>query len=253
MTYANMDSTSDTNEYGDKRSGYKPKLLIVGYARHGKDTVGEILRDEYGFKFTSSSMFVAQEVMWDNWGCAVYDNFDEMFEDRINNRVLWMQMISAYNTPDKTKTAHTMIERGYDMYVGMRRLDELEACRERGFLDAIVWVDASDRKPPETGSMDITRENAKPDYVIDNNGSLEDLYANVHIFACDFLGISPPTATELNWSGWHEGGVVTGRTPSDYPNFSAQPKVDPHQNRADAEGISRGEAKRLNHMDAYSK
>lgn len=194
MTYANMDATCDKNEYGDKRNGYRPKLLIIGYARHGKDTVGEILRDDYGYKFTSSSMFVAQEVMWDNWGCAVYNDFDEMFEDRVNHRVLWMQMISAFNTPDKTNTASTMLSRGFDMYVGMRRLDELEACREKGVFDYVVWVDGSERHPPETGSMDITLENAKPDFIVDNNGTLQDLHTNVFDLAqklgVNFIGKS---------------------------------------------------------------
>jgi len=155
----------------------RPKLLILGYARHGKDTVGEILRDEFGFRFTSSSEFVAREVMWDNWGCAVYDSFEDMFADRVNHRVLWMQMISAYNTPDKAKTARTMLERGFDMYVGMRRQDELDVARE--LFDRVIWVDASLRHPPETGSMDITEESANPDWIVFNNGSLDTLRDNV--------------------------------------------------------------------------
>jgi hypothetical protein len=161
---------------------HRPKLLIIGYARHGKDTVGEILRDQYGYKFISSSEFVGREVMWDNWGVAKYADFDEMFADRVNHRVLWMEMISAYNTPDKTKTAATMISRGYDMYVGMRKLDELRACQENKIVDYVVWVDASDRHPPETGSMDITLENSNADLIIDNNGSREDLDVQVYKF-----------------------------------------------------------------------
>jgi len=153
----------------------KPKILVLGYARHGKDTVGEILRDNYGFKFTSSSMFVGQECLWDNWGVAKYPDFEAMYEDRSNHRVLWMEMISAYNTPDKSKTAATMIERGFDLYVGMRRLDELEACKEAGIFDHVIWVDASKRHPPETGSMDITHDNCGADFWIDNNGAEEDL------------------------------------------------------------------------------
>lgn len=170
MTYADIDSD---------RIAARPNILIIGYARHGKDTVGEILRDDYGFKFTSSSEFVGREVMWDNWGCSVYDDFDQMFEDRVNNRVLWMQMISAFNTPDKTMTAKTMLARGYNLYVGMRRLDELQACQAQGIFDAVVWVDGSDRHPPETGSMDITYENSGADFRIDNNRSLADLHQNV--------------------------------------------------------------------------
>lgn len=165
----------------------RPKLLIIGYARHGKDTVGEILRDKYGFKFISSSEFVGREVMWNNWGIAKYTNFDEMFADRVNNRVLWMEMISAYNTPDKTKTASTMISRGYDMYVGMRKLDELRACQEQGVVDYVVWVDASKRMPPETGSMDITLENSKADFIIDNNGPVEELPERVEQFMADLI------------------------------------------------------------------
>lgn len=156
-----------------------PKLLILGHARHGKDTVAEQLRDEYGFAFVSSSVFVGEEVMWDNWGVAKYPDFDAMFADKVNHRVLWMEMISAYNTPDKTKTATTMIERGFDLYVGMRRVDELEACKAAGIFDAIIWVDALDRLPAETGSMDITAENCGADFVINNNGPEEDLPALV--------------------------------------------------------------------------
>ena len=153
----------------------KPRLLILGYGRHGKDTVAEMLRDKHGFSFISSSEFVGREVMWDNWGIARYNSFEAMFDDRMNCRQIWMEMVSAFNTPDKARTARTMLERGYDMYVGMRRLDELLACREALLFDYVVWVDRSEHLPPETGSMDITRDSAEPDFVIDNNGTLADL------------------------------------------------------------------------------
>jgi hypothetical protein len=32
----------------------KPKLLVIGHGRHGKDTVCEMLRDHYGYTFESS-------------------------------------------------------------------------------------------------------------------------------------------------------------------------------------------------------
>lgn len=157
----------------------RPKLLILGYARHGKDTVAEFLRDDHGFRFDSSSHFVAKEAIWKNWGCAVYDSFAEMYADRVNHRVLWMQMISAYNTPDKTRTASEMLAQGKDLYVGMRRLDELEACREKGVFDKVIWVNADLRHPPEVGSMDITEDNANADLTIYNNGTLAELRKNV--------------------------------------------------------------------------
>lgn len=163
----------------------KPKLLIIGYARHGKDTVAEMLHKKHGFKFMSSSEFVGREVIWDNWGKIRYPTFEAMFEDRMNWRKQWMEMISLYNTPDKSRTASTMLSRGYDMYVGMRRLDELIS--SRSLFDHAVWVDRSDHLPPETGSMDITERNAQWDYKIDNNGTLADLERNVDSFVSTVL------------------------------------------------------------------
>ena len=162
----------------------RPKLLIIGHARHGKDTVAEMLRDSHGYKFVSSSIFVGQEVLWDNWGVAVYATFEEMFEDRVNHRKLWADMITAYNTPDPTKTAATMLARGFDMYVGMRRRAELDACKKAGLFDYIVWVDRSEHLPDEPyDSMEFVPTDA--DAIIDNNGTLEDLALSVEAFAKD--------------------------------------------------------------------
>lgn len=157
----------------------KPSLLILGYARHGKDTVADILNKQYGFQFISSSVFVGQKILWPNWGIAKYKDFDEMFEDRVNHRQLWFEMIAAYNTPDKTRTVRGILAE-CDMYVGMRSLAELEPSRH--LFDQVVWVDRTEVLPPETGSMTITKENANPDYVIDNNGDLADLHRNVARF-----------------------------------------------------------------------
>ena len=163
----------------------RPKLLILGYARHGKDTVAEMLHRKYGFRFMSSSEFVGREIIWETWGKTRYHSFEAMFADRVNWRKQWMEMISLYNTPDKAKTARTMLERGYDLYVGMRRYDELEASRD--LFDYVIWVDRSEHLPPETGSMDITRDNARPDFVVDNNGTLEELERSVDYLETQIL------------------------------------------------------------------
>jgi len=162
----------------------KPKLLIIGYARHGKDTVAEILARKHGYRFTSSSEFVGREIIWDDWGRFHYDTFEEMFADRVNWRELWMRMIADYNTPQKDRTARTMLERGYDLYVGMRRMDEFEVARH--LFDYVIWVDRLGY-PAETGSMDITKELAKPDYVIHNGGTLEELEASVDVVAREVM------------------------------------------------------------------
>ncbi len=156
----------------------KPKLLIIGHGRHGKDTVAEMIRDKMGLRFTSSSMFVAEEMIWNAWGKDRYDTFEEMYDDRANFRKTWADLISAYNTPDKTKTAATMLGRGFDLYVGMRKFDELSACVEAKLFDHIIWVDASNRVPLEgKDSMDLKQIHA--DMVINNNDSPEYLSSQI--------------------------------------------------------------------------
>jgi hypothetical protein len=161
----------------------EPKLLIIGHARHGKDTLAEKIRDKMGLAFMSSSVFVGQECIWHQWGRRRvwhkwfrrrYSNFDDMFADRVNNRETWANLISAYNTPDKTRTVKTMFDRGFDMYVGMRRLDELVACRNARLFDHVIWVDAIKRLPPESkSSMELTPSCA--DLKCDNNGPEVDM------------------------------------------------------------------------------
>lgn len=167
----------------------KPKLLIIGHARHGKDTVAEKIRDKMGLGFTSSSLFVANECIWPNWGRERYGTFGEMFADRIYCRKIWADLISAYNTPDKTRTAATMFSRGFDMYVGMRRRDEFTACREAKLFDHVIWVDASKRLPPESAdSMELVASDA--DTCVDNNGSMETLDFFVDLLRPEILWAS---------------------------------------------------------------
>jgi hypothetical protein len=152
----------------------KPKLLIIGHARHGKDTLAEKIRDRMDLAFTSSSLFVGQECIWPTWGRDRYHTFEEMFADRVNHRKTWADLISAYNTPDKTRTARTMLERGYDMYVGMRRRDEFNACRKARLFDRVIWIDARQRKPLESkDSMEL--KYCGHDLFCDNNGPLETM------------------------------------------------------------------------------
>jgi hypothetical protein len=40
----------------------KPKLLIIGHARHGKDTLAEKIRDRMDLAFTSSSVLSDRNV-----------------------------------------------------------------------------------------------------------------------------------------------------------------------------------------------
>jgi hypothetical protein len=158
----------------------KPTILVIGHGRHGKDTFCDFLRDDHGFNFISSSEFVGREILFDLIG-SDYDDFDSFFEDRVNRRKEWFEAIRDYNTPDGSKTATTMMSRGYDIYCGMRSVDELEACVGKGIFDRIVWVDRGEHIQPELElSCTITSESA--DTIVNNNGSLEDLRDAASLF-----------------------------------------------------------------------
>ena len=167
----------------------KTKLLIIGNARHGKDTVAEILNEHFEFYFQSSSQAAADiflyDALRDKYG---YDTPDDCFEDRVNHRAEWFEMITAYNQPDRTKLARAILEQN-DCYVGMRNREEIAACIDGDVFDLIIWVDACERLPKEdASSFDIDPSCA--DIIIDNNGTLDELISKV-VRLGNVLGYQP--------------------------------------------------------------
>jgi hypothetical protein len=156
-----------------------PKLLIIGHGRHGKDTVCEILRDNYGFSFESSSQFCSKlfifDQLKDQYG---YSTEEECYADRHNHRAEWYDAICAYNVPDAS-TLGREIFLEHDIYCGLRNKKEYHAMRNTGVFDYAVWVDRSDYLPEEdTSSMSLKQWMA--DFTVDNNGTLEELHFNTH-------------------------------------------------------------------------
>ena len=154
------------------------KLLICGHKRHGKDTLAEILRDEFGLNFTSSSWACAQififDVLKDVFG---YKDIDECFNDRFNHRDIWYQLICDYNKYDKTRLAKEILSHN-NTYVGMRDKDEILACQEQKLFDLIIWVDASERLPLEDSSS-FNIDKSLADIIVDNNGTQEQFRQRV--------------------------------------------------------------------------
>jgi|688.fasta_scaffold01604_18 hypothetical protein len=179
----------------------KPKLLIIGHARHGKDTVAEKICSKMDLASTSSSLFVGWEYVWWQWGWKHYTTFNDMFADRVNHRKTWADLISEYNTPDKTRTAKTMLSCGYDVYDGMRKRDEFNACREAGLFDHVIWVDASKRRPPESAySMELVVGDA--DIYFDNNGPQEELDLSVlRVIGIIARGLAPTGLVTIPQTG----------------------------------------------------
>lgn len=154
------------------------KILIIGHGRHGKDTVAEILRDEFGYTFKSSSELAAEIFIYDllksKYG---YSTFQECYNDRHNHRAEWYDLIKEYNKDDRARLAKEIL-RQTDCYVGMREREEILECLNQNLFDLIIWVDRFDFEPPEPeDSFNIEKNLA--DILIDNNYFLEDLKRKV--------------------------------------------------------------------------
>jgi len=154
-----------------------PKLLIIGHGRHGKDTVCDILRDNYGFRFQSSSEFCARKFIYNELKQKYgYADYGQCYADRHNHRSEWYDMIHAYCQDDYARLGRDIFAEN-DIYCGLRNKAEFHAMRNTGVFDHCIWVDRSDHAPPEPrDSMNL--EIWMANHVIDNNGDLENLRRN---------------------------------------------------------------------------
>ncbi len=155
-----------------------PKLLVIGHGRHGKDTVCEILRDEYGYTFESSSKFCSKLFIYndlkDKYG---YANEEECYADRHSHRAEWYNAICDYNVPDAATLGREMFD-AYDIYCGLRNKREFFAMQNTGVFDYCIWVDRSNYLMPESKDS-MSLEQWMADFTIDNNGTLDDLWFNI--------------------------------------------------------------------------
>ncbi len=154
------------------------KLMILGHGRHGKDTACEILRDNHNLTFRSSSEAACELVVYPALKASHgYATIEECYNDRHNHRELWHHLIWQHNRQDHANLARAIYAEN-DVYCGMRHITELKATRTAGLFDYAIWVDRSQHQPAEpASSCSVTRTDA--DYVLDNNGTLEELAENI--------------------------------------------------------------------------
>lgn len=148
----------------------KIKLNILGYKRSGKDSAAEYWRDNFGMTFKSSSLAAAEIFIFDALMKKYdYESKEECYDDRMNRRDEWFNLICEYNKDDKTKLAREILNKT-GAYVGMRSKEEVEACIKQNIFDLIIWIDAEERVGIEgSESCTVTKEYA--DIIITNNGT----------------------------------------------------------------------------------
>jgi|688.fasta_scaffold31063_17 hypothetical protein len=147
-----------------------PKILIIGNARHGKDTLAEFFNKHFGMTFKSSShaaneLFIFDKLKEEHG----YKTLEQCFEDRVNHREKWYEMVRDYNNPDRARLAKEIISM-VDCYVGMRDQEEFLASKD--LFDVIIYVDAEGREKKEKNSFTITKFDA--DLIVTNKTTLSD-------------------------------------------------------------------------------
>lgn len=150
------------------------KLLIIGHARHGKDTVADYLKDLYNYTSKSSSVAALEIFLYDalkeKYG---YTSLQQAFEDRVNHRGEWHDFICEYNKEDKSALAKKIMTTS-DIYIGMRSNAELDECLKQKVFDLVIGV-WDGRKPLENKkSFDIDIWE-KSDIIIPNMEGLKEL------------------------------------------------------------------------------
>lgn len=160
------------------------KIVIAGHGRHGKDTLAEFLRDQYGLSFSSSSWMACNLFIYNairhQFG---YTNIDDCYADRGNHRQLWFDMIVDFNTPDLARLGKAIFSQ-HPVYCGIRNKDELNALKKEHDV-LVIWVDASKRKPLEPStSMTVSQDDAH--LILSNNGTLEEFHKNIRSMAAFF-------------------------------------------------------------------
>lgn len=178
-------------------------VLIIGHKSHGKDEAGARLARLLECQYLSSSLFMCERAVLPTLAPLYeYTSVEDCYADRDNHREEWFNLIYEYNRLSPTRTADELLKEA-SIYVGMRNRIEFNANMDKGNFDVVLWVEAGKRKEKEPHeSMELTEEDA--DYVVDNNGSVEDLQAQLVYYASliRYLEKARTQALQETFSRW---------------------------------------------------
>lgn len=156
------------------------KILILGDARHGKDTMAEMIFSKSGLKFASSSetaldVFL-RDVLEEKYG-LVYKTREDAYNDRVNHRDKWYNEICLYNSVDKLRLVKDILKIA-DIYVGLRSGLEVESAIKESSFDHIIGIYdyRKDRESSDSNTADVLKYS---DFVILNNYGLKELEEKV--------------------------------------------------------------------------
>jgi len=116
------------------------RLAVCGLGRAGKDVAAACLAAHTPLRYAGSTSEAASDIVWDRWGRGRYESPEAMWEDRRGHRATWARIIWDHNRPDGL-TLYREMAATTDILTGIRKAEELAACRAAGLVDLALWID----------------------------------------------------------------------------------------------------------------
>lgn len=149
------------------------KLLVLGHAGVGKDTVCELLCETKQLVYKHTSMIAAKIVMQEFEKLDIkYDSAKDCYEDRNKHRNFWFSTLREYNYK-YANAFFTLATQESDIYCGMRDTAEFRAVLPE--VRDVIYVKRDGILVDKTMRIACMREFT----VLTNNGSLAELKEKV--------------------------------------------------------------------------
>ena len=155
-----------------------PAVGVVGYGRHGKDTVAKLIHQHSNLGYAGSTSDVVAPYL----AYAVGKDVASVFAERHDYRHFWFDWCNEFRR-EYAETGPTVLCRlllgESDLAVGLRNMSEVEGCVNKKFVNYWIWVEDPRRPADSTVAFDWPYMRRRGAIRIVNDGTLEDLEQKV--------------------------------------------------------------------------
>lgn len=169
----------------------KPKILLVGSGRAGKDTFGPMLARAMKLTFAGTTSKYLSPYVAKKLGVSEEEAYNRRHESN-EMRMLWYETGNEIREGDAGLLVKEAFKHG-DITGGIRAVEEIQAVKEKGLADLVVWIE---RDVPVDPTM--TFGPGWADLIVTNNGTEAELNRKAERLA------------SLYWKGW-DAAVEEGK------------------------------------------